>query len=165
MFVLGLDPSSTCTGWGVVEFTKGSFVDVEHGTIRPAGGTFERRIQDLFTRLDIIFRSFSLHIDHVAAEAPVVFGHGRIGGRAASSQKVGVAYGACLAAAAANGHHVVSYKPSEIKAAVCHHGAASKEHVAISVRAILGLKKTPVHDAADALAVAILHAGRRHAIR
>ena len=162
MIVLGLDPSSTCTGWGIVEYQKGSFRHVEHGTIEPAGGTFERRIRDLYAKLDLVFKNLKLPIDEVAAEAPVVFGSG---GRAASSQKVGIAYGACIGAAAANGHHVVSYKPTHIKAAVCHHGGASKEHVAMTVRAILSLAKTPAEDAADALAVAIIHAGRRHVVR
>jgi crossover junction endodeoxyribonuclease RuvC len=80
----------------------------------------------------------------------------------ASSLATGQARGVCLLATADAGIPVDEYSPAEIKQSVVGHGAADKAQVQYMVRAILSLKETPSPDhAADALAVAICHAGMR----
>lgn len=151
--VLGIDPSSTATGWGVVQYKSGKLIHHAHGVIRPRGETFERRIGNLYSLMCDVFDRYQI-IQSVGMERPISGKH------AYSSLKVGEAAGACISAARRSGFVTSVYNPSEVKRAITHDGAADKKTVAATIKMLLKLDSTPPLDASDALAVAIVRAMR-----
>ena len=153
MRVLGVDPGSRRTGYGVVEREGRVFKVVSHGTLAP------RARQELAPRLAEIARGIEAVIaatqpDWVAVEE--AFYHQSVH----STLVLGHVRGAILATAAGAGKPVAEYSPRELKLSVVGHGDASKEQVADMVRRMLGLKGVLAPDAADALAAAICHLQR-----
>jgi crossover junction endodeoxyribonuclease RuvC len=151
MRVLGIDPGSTATGFGIVERSGSALVHVAHGTVRPPRGAL------LAARLGWLYRDISQVIeqyrpDAVAVEQVFVAASPR------AALVLGQARGAVLAAVAAGGLPVVEYTPAQIKQGVAGTGAAPKPQVQAMVRRILALERAPAADAADALAAAIRHA-------
>jgi len=155
--VLGFDPGSQVTGYGVVEAgRKPKLRDV--GVVRPKRGEpLESRLRTIYERaLELIDQHSP---DVVAVEDPFV------GKSAASALVLGQARGVLLLAAAIREVPVVSYSPRSIKAAVVGRGSASKEQVQFMVQALLGLRKPPEPlDASDALAVALCHVSKGAAV-
>ena len=151
MRILGIDPGSSATGYGVVERNQGRLVHVAHGTVRPPRGL------PLAVRLDHLYCTVaevlaSQEPDCVAVETVFV---------AASPQSalvLGHARGVILAAIASTGLPINEYTPARIKRSVTGNGRATKQQVQSMVKRILGLERRPPADAADALAVAISHA-------
>ncbi len=151
MRILGIDPGSVATGFGVVEHAGGTLVHVAHGTVRPPRGVA------LALRLHHLYRALAQVIeehrpDAVAVEQVFVAANPR------AALVLGQARGAVLAAVAAGGLAVSEYTPSQIKQGVTGSGAAAKPQVQAMVRRILALERAPAPDAADALAAAIRHA-------
>jgi crossover junction endodeoxyribonuclease RuvC len=151
MRILGIDPGSSVTGYGVVERRAGRLVHVAHGTLRPP------RKVPLASRLDHLYRTVAEVIarhepDCVAVEQVFVAASPR------SALVLGQARGAILAAVAARGLPVNEYTPARIKRSVTGNGRASKRQVKFMVKRLLALDRLPVDDAADALAAAISHA-------
>ena len=151
MRILGIDPGSVATGFGVVDRMGGTLVHVAHGTVRPP------RDASLPIRLHFLYRALSQVIeehrpDAVAVEQVFVAASPR------AALVLGQARGAVLAAVAAGGLSVAEYAPAQIKQAVTGSGAAPKSQVQAMVRRILALERAPAADAADALAAAIRHA-------
>lgn len=150
--VLGIDPGSQATGWGLVRGAVGkqpTFVDA--GTIRPPKKTgFEARLMYVYSALIEVFEKYSPH--EVAVED--VFYAKNV----KSALKLGHVRGVALLAAAKAGRPVFSYSPARIKQAVTGTGRADKSQVTKMVTILLGLDKPPQADAADALAVAVCHA-------
>ena len=151
MRILGIDPGSSATGYGVVERREGRLVHVAHGTLRPP------RDLSLASRLDHLHRSIgeviTLHApDCVAVEGVFVAASPR------SALVLGQARGAILAAVAAGGLPVHEYAPTRIKRSVTGNGRATKRQVKFMVQRLLSLDRLPANDAADALAAAISHA-------
>ena len=151
MRILGIDPGSLVTGYGVVERQSGRLVHVAHGTLRPPRGV------PLASRLDHLYRTVAEVIarhepDCVAVEQVFVAASPR------SALVLGQARGAILAAVAARGLPVNEYTPARIKRSVTGNGRASKRQVKFMVKRLLALDRLPVDDAADALAAAISHA-------
>lgn len=149
MRVMGVDPGATVTGWGIVEARGPEFHHVASGTVRPPRG-------DVGARLDMIFDRISEAIgehrpDAIAVER-VFFAR-----NARSALVLGQARGAALAACGRAGGSVHEYSALEIKQAVVGRGRADKLQVQHMVRVLLGLRKAPQADAADALACAICH--------
>ena len=147
--ILGIDPGSRLTGFGVVEFTGTTGRYVASGTVRSTDGSFAARLQQIFDSIGAIVADYQP--DVVAIES--VFMHRN----AASALKLGQARAAALCATFAHGADVFEYAPREIKLAVVGSGAASKEQVQHMVTAMLELDGVPAADAADALAVALCH--------
>ncbi len=150
MRVLGLDPGSRRTGFGVVERRGGRLACVEQGTIAPP----ERL--DLAGRLCHIAREAGLVMDRARPAVVVVeeaFYHRNV----RSTLVLGHVRGALLVAAAERGIAVAEYSPRSIKLAVTGTGAAQKEQVAYMVRRLLELRIPLAPDAADALAGAVCH--------
>ena len=152
--ILGIDPGSQITGYGVIETTKGRSRYLDSGCIRTTAE------QTLARRLKIIFESIGLLIqeaqpDEIAIEQ--VFMHRN----ADAALKLGQARGAAICAAAVAGMSINEYAPRAIKQAVVGKGGAAKEQVQHMVCAILSLKEQPQADAADALAVALCHGHTR----
>jgi len=153
MRVLGLDPGSRRTGWGVVEGTGSRLHCVAFGVITPPAR------QELPQRLHAIAREAGVRIEEHRPDAVAVeeaFYHESV----RSTLVLGHVRGALLVAAVERGATIAEYSPREIKLSVVGHGNASKEQVAAMVRRLLGLRAEPPADAADALAAAICHLHR-----
>jgi crossover junction endodeoxyribonuclease RuvC len=153
MRILGVDPGSVTTGYGVVDHVRGTLALVEQGSIRCA------KTADLAPRLLIIHRELSEVIHRtrpevVAVETPFA------GKNVKSLVQLSHARGVVLLAAAAYGLEIVEYAPRAVKSAVVGYGAAEKEQVSRMVRLLLpGAAELKIGaDASDALAVAICHA-------
>jgi crossover junction endodeoxyribonuclease RuvC len=148
MRILGIDPGSVATGYGVVERRGARVEHVAHGTLRPPRGA------SLAVRLAFLHRAVA---QLVADHRPARIGVERVfAGRGVRSALVlGQARGAVLAALADAGAEIHELAPQHVKLAVTGTGAAEKQQVQGMVRRLLALPETPARDAADALAAAI----------
>jgi crossover junction endodeoxyribonuclease RuvC len=153
MRVLGIDPGSSVTGYGVVERCGARVVHVAHGTLRlRRGASLADRLLALHEELG---RAISTHRPDVAAVERVYAAR-----NAHAALVLGHARGVALAAVARAGIPVHEYAASEIKLAVVGSGAAEKRQVQAMVARLLGLATLPASDAADALAAALCLAHR-----
>ncbi len=151
MRILGIDPGSIVTGYGVVERDGSRVFHVAHGTLRPPrGAELPARLGSLHASLEEVF---SLHRPEVAVVERIFAGVS-----ARSALVLGHARGVALAIASRAGVPVHEYAPAELKRAVVGTGNADKRQVQLMVRRLLGLGRVPASDAADALAAAICHA-------
>jgi crossover junction endodeoxyribonuclease RuvC len=150
MLVLGVDPGSITTGYGIIEKTKGHLRLVNAGAISSPGTVpFYERIHEIYRAMTEIMNLY--HPDEMAIE-DVFFAK-----NVKSSLKLGHARGAALIAAVSCGIKIFEYSPLEIKKSVVGYGRAGKEQVQAMVKVILGLPKMFGADTSDALAVAICH--------
>lgn len=151
ILVIGIDPGSRATGWGIVRLEGGALACVESGVVRVSADLdLAERMMTLAEGLDGIIERLS---PEVAAIEDVFVSRDPRG-----ALKLGQARGAALAALARRGLSVTEYPPAVVKRAVTGSGRADKTQVAYMVQSILGLEKPPARDASDALAVAICHA-------
>lgn len=147
--ILGIDPGSRITGFGVLDFDGSQSRYVASGCIRVQG--------EIPDRLLNIFESVTAIIDqHNPQELSIeqVFMHRN----AASALKLGHARGAALVAAGYRRLSVHEYTATQIKQAITGRGRGTKEQVQHMVKVLLSLPSTPQQDAADALAAALCHA-------
>jgi len=151
--ILGIDPGSRCTGFGVLDFVGDQPTYVASGTVKSLDGDFPDRLKQIFTSMTAIVHEY--RPDVVAIES--VFMHKNAG----SALKLGQARSAALCATFAIEVEVFEYAPREIKQAVVGTGSASKEQVQHMVVALLALQGVPGSDAADALAAALCHGHQR----
>lgn len=151
--VLGIDPGSRITGFGVIDFTGDAAAFVASGAVASTEGTFADRLR-------IIFKSVS---QIVAEYQPVVVAIESVfvNRNAGSALKLGHARSAAICATFAHDVTVVEYSPREIKQAVVGTGAATKEQIQHMVKSMLRLDGDPAPDAADALAAAICYGHQR----
>jgi crossover junction endodeoxyribonuclease RuvC len=153
MRILGIDPGSSATGYGVVERAAGRLRHLGHGTLRtPRGAPLPDRLAELHAGLAGVIRVFAP--DAAAVEQVFVAASPR------AALVLGQARGVALAAAAAAGLEVFEYGTRAIKLAVAGSGAAGKTEVQRMVGLLLRLGEAPSSDAADALATAICCAQR-----
>jgi crossover junction endodeoxyribonuclease RuvC len=154
MRILGIDPGSGSTGYGLIQTDGSRHVPLLHGAIKTnPRQPFPQRLLQIYTDLDGILAREKA--DVVAIEE--VFHATNV----QSALRLGHARGIALLAAAQHGLAVHEYSPLEIKNAVVGYGRAEKAQVQIMVRFLLKLETIPApDDAADALAVAICHAHR-----
>lgn len=152
--ILGVDPGSRRTGYGIIERRGADWVHVAHGCVTVTGAE-----QSLPERLRVIFESLR---DLIAAHGPgeVAVERVFVNRNVDSALKLGQARGAALCAVP-KGLPVYEYAPRAIKLALVGSGAAEKAQVAHMIRTLLGLPGRIAPDAADALAVAICHAHSR----
>ncbi len=152
MKILGIDPGSRVTGFGVIEAEKLKFSYLASGCIRTKGELTERITTIFNSILEIVIkhqpdivvieRAF-MRPDRPNPDAAIKLGHAR---------------GAIISAVGSQGILMVEYSPNQIKKAVVGKGHASKDQVGYMVCESLKLNKAPQEDAADALAGAICHA-------
>ncbi|TVP77216.1 MAG: crossover junction endodeoxyribonuclease RuvC [Gemmatimonadales bacterium] len=150
--VVGIDPGTTATGYGVVQRGPGRQTTLlECGVIRPSrGAPLTDRILEIFDGVEALLERFPVTV--VSVES--VF-HGR---NARSALVLGHARGVILLAAARRGVEIAEYTPVAIKKAVVGHGSATKEQVAQLVAERLRLAEPPrPSDAADGVACALCH--------
>jgi len=148
--ILGIDPGSRLTGYGIIEMHAGRAIWVGSGCIRIKG-------EDLASRLRILVEGLAEVLDqHQPAIVAVeqVFMHRN----ADSALKLGQARGAAISVVAGRHLPVHEYTPTQIKKAIVGKGNAAKAQVQHMVKAMLGLSHLPQEDAADALAIALCHA-------
>ena len=148
MLVLGVDPGSRVTGYGLVEKQNNRMTCIDAGTISPSHRLpFHERIHDIFqamVEIMIRYRPEEMAIEDIFFAKNVK-----------SSLKIGHARGAILVAAVQCGIRIFEYTPLEIKKSVVGYGRATKEQVRAMTMVILNLKTPPALDASDALAAAI----------
>ena len=152
MIILGIDPSSTSTGYGFVEVGRRTCTYVDCGCIRPpAKSSFEDRLVFLYEQLSDMLRD--RRPDEIAIESSFY------GKDADAAAKLGEARGVIRLAVRLAGIEASYYSPAEVKKAVHGSGQATKEQVQFMVGRLLRLKELPRPlDASDALAVAMCHA-------
>ena len=151
MRILGIDPGSRITGYGIVTTSGHEIGFVSCGTIRTAGeADFSRRLLVIFQDLcDVI----ETHKPEVAAVEDMF-----VDRNPRSALKLGHARGAAVVAALHCGLEVFDYSARKVKQSVAGYGQAEKGQVQSMVRSLLALDAIPSQDASDALAVAICHA-------
>ncbi len=150
--ILGLDPGTASTGFGVILVVGNRLRAVEYGVVEtPAGMALERRLERIFGQVGEIL---DRHRPATAAVESLFFNT-----NVRTALAVGQARGVTLLACALAGCEVSEYTPQQVKQAAVGYGKATKDQVMEMVRALLGLSECPRPDhAADALAVAICHA-------
>lgn len=150
MKVLGIDPGSNITGYGLIEKNPRGLTGKAFGEIRsPRGGTFSGRLLKIHTEMAELIES---HEPDAIAMEEIFFGK-----NVQSLIKQGHARGVAILAAVQRGIPIYEYSPTQIKQAVVGYGQAGKGQVQSMVKIILGLSETPSLDASDALAIAICH--------
>ena len=154
--IIGVDPGSRSTGYGIVDTDGVRLVHVASGFVRSDEGEWSDRLRTIFERLGEIIDT------HAPREFVIekVFMHRN----PASALKLGQARGVAILAGAVRALSVHEYSPNEVKQAVTGMGHASKEQIQYMTRVLLGLREPPQTDQADALAVAICHAHMRTTI-
>jgi len=150
MRVLGIDPGSRRTGWGVVQLEGTRLRHIGAGTIAvPAKLALPKRLHLIHQELQ---RIISEHQPEVVAVEEIFFAK-----YANAALKLGHARGVALLVAAESEIDVHEYPPAIVKRTVVGRGGADKVQVGRLITALLGLASPPEEDAADALAVAITH--------
>lgn len=150
--IIGIDPGTRITGYGIIEKSSGLFSPVDFGCIRPPPDEpLSDRYAKIFEGLERLLERFSP--DEMAIETPFM------NKNAQSALKLGAAMGCAIIAAKRRGIKVFGYSPREVKCAVVGTGKASKEQIQTTIARSLSLKELPKpQDAADALAIAMCHA-------
>jgi crossover junction endodeoxyribonuclease RuvC len=152
MIILGVDPGTLTTGFGIIKYYKNEFHHVYSGIIKPS------KYPDLASKLELIYEELNKLIktykpDEFSIETAFY------GKNVQSAMKIGYARGVSILVAAHNKVPTNEYSPREVKKAVVGNGAASKEQVEYMVSKLLNLKTEKMKlDETDAIAVAICHA-------
>lgn len=148
--ILGIDPGSRTTGWGIVEQIGNRVVHVDNGLIRLPDSPIAERLAIIFKEVSSLverFKPSAMAIEQVFVarntRSALVLGHAR---------------GVAMVAGSINQLPIAEYAPRAIKQAIVGTGTASKEQIQQMIKMLLRLPEPPATDAADALAVAICHA-------
>ena len=160
--ILGIDPGSRLTGFGIIDVAGSRLTVVTHGTLKLSSTSGKQDIA-LETRLHSIYLGLT---DLIEAHRPQVMSIERVffAKNAVSALKLGQARGAAILTGAIHGLEIAEYSPSEVKSTVVGHGQADKDQVARMIQILLKSKGSvtteifATSDASDALALAICHA-------
>jgi crossover junction endodeoxyribonuclease RuvC len=148
--VLGIDPGSRVTGYGLINVVGNKLEYIACGCIRTEAGSFPERLKTIFLELSEVIERYS---PQQAAVEDVFMGR-----NAASALKLGQARGSAMVACLSHDLPVEEYSARKVKQAVVGAGGADKTQVQHMVKALLSISGNIAEDAADALAVAICHA-------
>lgn len=156
MRILGLDPGTATTGYGIIDVVNGRLTAVTYGVIRTsARDAAPQRLQIIYNELNALLDEYR---PESAGVEEVFFGR-----NITTAISVGQARGVLLLALANAGISIGEYSPPKIKDSVAGYGNADKAQVQLMVRNLLELTETPrPDDAADGLAVAITHYHYQH---
>jgi crossover junction endodeoxyribonuclease RuvC len=147
--IMGIDPGSRKTGFGIIEIIKNQPHYIASGVIKLDTGDLAQRLERIFTDLQTIIKQYQPTV--VAVEQ--VF----MSNNASSALKLGQARGAAITAVAIHQLPVAEYAARKIKQAIVGYGQAEKTQIQSMVMSLLKLNKKPQVDAADALAAALCH--------
>lgn len=151
--ILGIDPGSHITGFGVITVCRNQLTYVASGYISVTESEIAQKLQQIYSGIrETILR---YHPQEIAIEQ--VFMHQNAG----SALKLGQARGAAIVAASLEAQPVFEYSAKQVKQAAVGYGAAAKEQVQKMVSTLLHLPTSLQADTADALAIAICHANSR----
>jgi crossover junction endodeoxyribonuclease RuvC len=151
--ILGIDPGSQITGYGVIRSDGQKHVYIASGAIIVRTKTMPVRLVEIFRAISTIIAQYAPQ----QAAIEQVF----MAKNANSALKLGQARGAAIVAMAQQNLPIHEYSARSVKQAVVGYGGAAKEQVQQMVKLLLGLNQIPQPDAADALAIAICHAQTR----
>ena len=154
MVILGVDPGTIITGYGVIDFRKNNFRRLANGCIKlPPSKKLPEKLEIIYNELVNLIKIYKP--DEFAIETAFY------GKNVQSAMKIGYARGVSLLAAVHNNIPASEYSPGEVKKALVGKGSATKEQVGYMVKTILSLKKVKFKpDESDALAIALCHAFR-----
>jgi crossover junction endodeoxyribonuclease RuvC len=150
MIILGIDPGSRITGFGLIDNQANRIDYIDSGNIKVSGDSLPQRLGFIFAAVDEVIRQHQpeqMSIENVFMAR-----------NADSALKLGQARGAAICAAHQAGLEIAEYAPREIKQAIVGSGAGSKEQVQHMVKRLLGIRQKLQADEADGLAIAICHA-------
>jgi len=157
LIILGIDPGSKTTGYGVVEKGERGLLHRAYGDIgTKRGQSLSDFLKEMYGRLMEIMEACD---PHAVALEDIFYGK-----NVKSLVRLAQARGVAILAAAHRDIPLYEYTPLEVKKAVVGYGRAEKEQVQHMVKAILSLQEKPPADAADALAIAICHAHCSHGV-
>lgn len=151
--ILGIDPGSRITGFGVIDVVADKQRYIASGSINVIKSDFSKQLQQIFTGISELITLY--HPEEVAIEQ--VFVHTN----ANSALKLGQARGVAIVAAAQGTTRIFEYSARQVKQATVGYGNAEKNQVQHMVKLLLKLQSKPLKDEADALAIAICHANSR----
>ncbi len=148
--ILGIDPGSRKTGYGVIYRNGRSFEAVDYGVIKPSPKlAFKDRITEIFSAVKMIVE---LHRPVAMAMEDIFFAK-----NAMSALKLGHVRGALMVVASLTDTPLAEYTPTHVKQAVTGGGRAQKNQIQLMIKMLFGLAEIPQEDAADAMAVAVTH--------
>ena len=147
--IIGIDPGSRITGYGVIDDSQRDIQHVSHGHIKTKSTELADKLYEIFVAITQVIGEFN---PNIASIEQVFTCHNH-----QSALKLGQARGAAMTALAAAGLSVNEYSAKQVKKAVVGYGGADKAQVQHMVRHLLKLTMTPQADAADALAIAICY--------
>ena len=155
MIILGIDPGTATTGYGLIEEKGGNISLIDFGVIlTKPDTTLEQRLEILYDQLGDIIDEYNP--DEIAVEELFFTNNAK------TAMAVGQARGVILLAIQKAGIPMSEYTPNQIKNGICGYGAADKKQVQKMVKMLLKLTEVPQpDDAADALAIAICHSSSR----
>lgn len=154
--ILGIDPGSRITGYGIIDSDGYTSKYVTSGCVRAVNDVWSERLRIIFCGIQELLLQH--HPEEVAIEK--VFMHRN----ADSALKLGQARGAAICAVVTQSIGISEYSPTAIKQSVVGKGNATKEQVQHMMMMLLNLDKQPQADAADALAAAMCHANTRNTL-
>jgi len=157
MRVLGLDPGTVRTGYGIVERAGDRFVRLGSGVVELGNGPLPDRLVRLQAELERLITAYA----PTACAIEGLFHHRN----AKSALLLGQARGVCLLSAARHGLDIVEYAPASVKKSMTGRGAADKECVGAMVARLLGEAAEASLDASDALALALCYLEERRPLR
>src|SRR3990170_1754979 len=154
MIILGIDPGTIITGYGIIRQNFSTCRRIASGSIKlPQKQNLPQKLETIYNELDKLIKIYKP--SEFAIETAFY------GKNAQSAMKIGYARGVSILAAIHNGIPTSEYSPREIKKSVVGTGAASKEQVSFMIKELLELKSIKMKfDESDALAVALCHAFR-----
>jgi len=155
--ILGIDPGSRVTGYGIIDQAGQQISYVASGCIRTSGDSLAERLGIIFSGVSAIIREYlpqEMAIERVFMNK-----------NADSALKLGQARGAAICASVHSDVPVDEYAAREIKQAIVGNGGATKEQLQHMICVLLALQKKPQADAADALGVAVCHGHQRETRR
>ena len=152
MLILGIDPGTAITGYGLIRAEKNRLAPIDYGTLRTRAG------EDTAVRLSVLYSQLSALIKTTAPDVVAVeqlFFNTNV----TTALAVGQARGVILLAVAQAGIQLAEYTPLQVKQTITGNGRATKQQVGFMIKALLNLESVPrPDDVSDALAIAICHA-------
>jgi len=154
MIILGIDPGTNVTGYGIIKYKENTCTQIASGIIKlPPSKPIPHRLKIIYDELDKLIKTYKP--DEFAIETAFY------GKNVQSAMKIGYARGVSILAAVNNGIPTNEYSPREIKKSVVGNGAATKEQVNYMIKTLLNIKNDKMkNDESDALAIALCHAFR-----
>jgi len=154
MIILGIDPGTTVTGYGIIKYESNAFTKIASGVINlPSTKPIPQRLRLIYDELDKLMKTYKP--DEFAIETAFY------GKNVQSAMKIGYARGVSILAAVHNEIPTSEYSPREIKKSVVGRGSATKEQISFMIKSLLSISKVSMKsDETDALAIALCHAFR-----